>query len=139
MITIEFVSRSGAPSGLVIEAEVHFHDGPLAGTKFVSFSICRSAEGELYVTMPSRPFGIGAERRFFEVLRTSEANPAVIRRIKDWILTPTGRPGSLPDRQEAGAGDHSRFALLAAIRNRGFLASVVRGLRPWRPRRVFSS
>jgi hypothetical protein len=37
--------------------------------------------------MPSRPFGVGAERRFFEGLRASDANPAVIRRIKDWILT----------------------------------------------------
>jgi hypothetical protein len=48
---------------LVTEAEVHFDEGPLAGTRLVGFCLWRSPEGEVYVTFPSRAFGAGDERR----------------------------------------------------------------------------
>ena len=54
--------------------------------KLVGFSLWRSAEGELSVTFPSRAFGAGAERRFFDYLRATEADGETVRRVKAWIL-----------------------------------------------------
>ena len=50
---VQFVTRENGPERLVTEAEVHFDDGPLAGTKLVGFCLWRSPEGEIYVTFPS--------------------------------------------------------------------------------------
>ena len=54
--------------------------------KLVGFSLWRTAEGEVYVTFPSRAFGAGTERRFFDYLRSAESAPGEVRRVKDWIL-----------------------------------------------------
>ena len=69
---VVFVERDSAPERLVCEAEVVFEAeaGPLAGMKLVGFSLWRSPEGEVYVTFPSRAFGAGNERRFFDFLRS---------------------------------------------------------------------
>lgn len=85
---VTFVEREGAPERLVCEAEVQFdaESGPLAGMKLVGFSLWRSPEGDLYVTFPSRAFGTGAERRFFDYLRSIEGQAADARRVKAWIL-----------------------------------------------------
>ena len=56
---VRFVARENGPERLVTEAEVHFDDGPLAGTKLLGLSLWRSPEGEVYVTFPSRAFGAG--------------------------------------------------------------------------------
>jgi hypothetical protein len=85
---INFVVRESAPERLLCEAEVLFESeaGPLAGMKLVGFSLWRSAEGEVYVTFPSRAIGTGNERRFFDFLRSVEGNGADARRVKAWIL-----------------------------------------------------
>jgi hypothetical protein len=85
---VQFVSRDSGPERLVCDAELVFdsEDGPLAGMKLVGFALWRGAEGDVYVTFPSRSFGAGGERRFFDYLRPVEANPAESRRVKDWIL-----------------------------------------------------
>jgi hypothetical protein len=84
---VQFVDKPNGPERLVCDAEVVFDPGtPLAGMKLVGFSLWRSAEGETYVTFPSRAFGSGNERKFFDYLRSVEANGADTRRIKDWIL-----------------------------------------------------
>jgi hypothetical protein len=85
---VQFISRDSAPERLVCEAEVFFGDeaGPLAGMKLVGFSLWRSPAGEVYVTFPSRPFGTGTDRRFYDYLRSSEGEAARVRRVKDWIL-----------------------------------------------------
>lgn len=85
---INFVVRESAPERLVCEAEVLFdaEAGPLAGMKLVGFSLWRSPEGEVYVTFPSRAFGTGTERRFFDFLRSIEGNGADAKRVKAWIL-----------------------------------------------------
>lgn len=85
---VQFVDKQNGPERLVCEAEVLFDDdgGPLAGMKLVGFSLWRSAEGEVFVTFPSRAFGLATERRFFDYLRSIEGNAADGRRIKDWIL-----------------------------------------------------
>ena len=85
---VVFVERENAPERLVCEAEIVFESesGPLAGMKLVGFSIWRSPEGEFYVTFPSRAFGSGGDRRFFDFLRSVEAQPADAKRVKAWIL-----------------------------------------------------
>jgi len=75
-IQVHFVTRENGPERLVCEAEVIFEDGPLAGTKLVGFSLWRSAEGEVYVTFPSRAFGAGSERRYFDYLRSVDGTAA---------------------------------------------------------------
>jgi len=83
---VQFVARENGPERLVSEAEVLFEDGPLAGTKLVGFSLWKSAEGEVYVTFPSRAFGAGSERRFFDYLRAIDSSPETVKRVKAWIL-----------------------------------------------------
>ena len=85
-VQARFVIRDNTPERLACEAEIHFHGGVLDGMKLVGFSIWRSPEGELYVTFPSRAFGTGNERRFFDFLRSVEGNSSGAKRIKAWIL-----------------------------------------------------
>lgn len=84
---VQFVDKVNGPERLVCEAEVLFdHEDPLAGMKLVGFSLWRSADGEVYVTFPSRPFGSASERKFFDYLRSTEGQSADVKRVKEWIL-----------------------------------------------------
>ena len=84
---VEFTDRPGGPERLVCDAEVVFDEaGPFEGMKLVGFTLWRSAEGELYVTLPSRSWGVGGERRYFDLLRSVEATGATIARVKAWIV-----------------------------------------------------
>lgn len=85
---VNFVVRESAPERVLCEAELLFESesGPLAGMKLVGFSLWRSPEGEVYVTFPSRAFGSGSDRRFFDYLRSAEGNGADAKRVKAWIL-----------------------------------------------------
>ena len=83
---VQFVARENGPERLVSEAEVLFEDGPLAGTKLVGFSLWKSAEGEVYVTFPSRAFVASNDRRYFEFLRSAEGTGGDVKRVKSWIL-----------------------------------------------------
>jgi hypothetical protein len=85
---VQFVQRENAPERLVCEAEVVFDGdmGPLAGMKLVGFSLWRSAEGEVFVTFPSRAFGAGNDRKYFDYLRSVEGQAAEPKRVKAWIL-----------------------------------------------------
>ena len=83
---VQFNYRENGPERLVSEAEVHFEEGPIAGTKLVGFCLWRSPEGELYVTFPSRAFGAGNERRFFDYLRAIDGSGETVKRVKAWIL-----------------------------------------------------
>jgi hypothetical protein len=38
------------------------------------------------VTFPSRSFGAGAERRYFDFLRSIEGTAEAVKRVKAWIL-----------------------------------------------------
>ena len=83
---VQFVARENGPERLVTEAEIIFDDGPLAGAKLVGFSLWRSPEGDVYVTFPSRAFGAGNERRYFDYLRAVDASGETVKRVKAWIL-----------------------------------------------------
>jgi len=83
---VQFMVRENGPERLVSEAEIHFDEGPLAGTRLVGFCLWRSPEGEVYVTFPSRAFGAGNERRYFDYLRSTDGTLDVVKRVKAWIL-----------------------------------------------------
>jgi hypothetical protein len=83
---IQFVRRENGPERLICEAEVVFEEGPLTGMKLVGFSLWNGADGEIYVTFPSRASGAGAERRYFDYLRSIEGNAADPKRVKAWIV-----------------------------------------------------
>jgi hypothetical protein len=85
---VVFVERTGGPQRLVCDAEIVFEAeaGPLAGMRLVGFSLWRSAEGEVFVTVPARPYDAGGERRFFDLLRPLEGQAANAKRAKAWIL-----------------------------------------------------
>ncbi len=87
---VEFVERTNGPERLVCEAELVFDEpGPLQGLKLVGFSLWRGTNGEIYVTFPSRAFGAGSERRFFDYLRPVQPGDDArgdARRVKSWIL-----------------------------------------------------
>jgi len=120
MMRVMFVERENGPERLACEAEIIFESesGPLAGMKLVGFSIWRSPEGEFYVTFPSRAFGAGTERRFFDFLRSAEGIAADAKRVKVWILDEYRR------RLDVAAED-GRFASLHAAMEDGARAHGV--------------
>ena len=84
---VQFVEKQNGPERLVCDAEVVFdQEDPLVGMKLVGFSLWRSADGDVYVTFPSRAFGASNERKFFDYLRSTEGQSADVKRVKDWIL-----------------------------------------------------
>jgi len=52
----------------------------------VGFSLWRRPEGEIYVTFPSRAFGTGNERRFFDYLRPANGGGAAAKLLKEAIV-----------------------------------------------------
>lgn len=85
-VRVQFVARDNGPERLVSEAELHFEEGPLAGMRLVGFSLWRSAEGEIYVTFPSRAFGTATDRKYFDYLRAVDGSSETVKQVKDWIL-----------------------------------------------------
>lgn len=83
---VVFVQRENGPERLVAEAELHFEEPGLAGLKLVGFSLWRSPEGEVYVTFPSRAFGAGGERRYFDYLRAVNGTAEGVKGLKARIV-----------------------------------------------------
>ena len=85
---VQFVAKDNGPERLVCDAEILFGEdaGPLSGMKLVGFSLWRTADGDVYVTFPSRAFGVGNERKYYDYLRATEAGSGEAKRVKDWIL-----------------------------------------------------
>jgi len=83
---VQFVRKDNGPERLVCEAEVVFEEEPLMGMKLVGFSLWKSPDGEVYVTFPSRAFGAGSDRRFFDYLRSVDGVQGEVKRVKAWIL-----------------------------------------------------
>ena len=95
---ITFQTRAIGPERLVAEAEIHFGEhGALAGMKLVGFSLWRSADGENRVTLPSRAYGLGSERRYFDLLRSADGSPEPVKRVKKWILEEYGKNVESPE------------------------------------------
>ena len=83
---VQFVEKVNGPERLVCDAEILFDEDPLSGMKLVGFSLWRSTDGDVYVTFPSRAFGAGTERKYFDYLRSAEGLSAEVKRVKDWIM-----------------------------------------------------
>jgi hypothetical protein len=85
---VQFVAKENGPERLVCDAEILFGEdaGPLSGMKLVGFSLWRTADGDVYVTFPSRAFGVGNERKYYDYLRSVESASGEVKRVKDWIL-----------------------------------------------------
>lgn len=83
---VQFINRAGGPEKLLCEAEIVFGKGELLGMKLVGFALWRGSDDSLYVTFPARAFGYDTERRYFDLLRSVEADAATVRRVKEWIL-----------------------------------------------------
>jgi len=88
---IEFERKDNGPERLVAEASIVFDTDPavgsiLAGMKLVGFALWSSPDGEVYVTFPSRAFGAGGGRRYFDYLRSTDGQAGPVKAIKAWIL-----------------------------------------------------
>lgn len=84
---IVIVERENGPERLACEAELHLEDGLLSGLKLVGFSVWHTADGGLSVTFPSRGFGVGGERRFFDYLRSVDGGTGNTKPLKDAIVS----------------------------------------------------
>lgn len=87
--------RDGTMDTVLAEAEIHFDaDSPLAGMKLVGFAIRKGDPekgGDLFVTGPSRPFGAGTERKYFDYLRPADGYDSTegkkrLSGMRRWIL-----------------------------------------------------
>jgi hypothetical protein len=85
-LRVDFIARENGPERLVCDAELVFMDGPLADMKLTGFSLWRGADAATYVTFPSRAFGAGTERKYFDYLRSVEGTQSAVKRVKDWIV-----------------------------------------------------
>lgn len=84
---VEFIERHNGPERLVCDAEIVFDEpGPLWNVKLVGFALWRGQDGDLYVTFPSRPFGAGPERKYFDYVRPVDGDLASVKNVKSWIL-----------------------------------------------------
>ncbi len=91
---VRIIERLSGPERLIAEAALAFDesDGPLAGLELVGFALWRGTNSEIFVTFPSRAFGAGDNRRFFDYLRptdahaTDDARAAVVRPFKQLIV-----------------------------------------------------
>ena len=84
---IEFVKVVHGPERLVAEAELHFEEGePLAGLKLCGFSLWRGGDDVVYVTGPSRAFGVGTARKFFDYVRVIEGGTQEMKVLKGRIV-----------------------------------------------------
>jgi hypothetical protein len=97
-VQVVFVQRENGPERLVCEAELVFEDpgGVLDGLKLVGFSLWKSPEGEVYATLPSRAFGAGSERRFFDFLRSQDGTAEPVRKLKAFITDAFKEEGRKP-------------------------------------------
>ena len=74
------------PPGKLADAELHFHEGALAGLKLIGFSIWeRRTGGGRNVTFPARQYTVNGERRSFALLRPI-ADAASQERVRDLVL-----------------------------------------------------
>lgn len=74
------------PPGKLADAELHFHEGALAGLKLIGFSIWeRRTGGGRNVTFPARQYTVNGERRSFALLRPV-TDGAGQEQLRDLIL-----------------------------------------------------
>ncbi len=87
---VNFIPNDGTkPERQLAEAELVFDGEPLLGLKLVGFGVWREPGGRLYVTLPSRAFGVGGKRQYFSLVRPLEDGDrfnAQVEPLKTWVL-----------------------------------------------------
>jgi len=84
---INFVKPANDSQSSIAEAELIFESGePLDGMKLIGFSVRRSHEGRLFVTLPARAFRMGTERSYFNFLRSAETRLDATQALRLRIL-----------------------------------------------------
>ena len=69
-VTINIVlAGEGAPANKLADAELLFHDGPLANLKLTGFAVWNRRDGGYNVTVPTRPYVANGEKKSFALLR----------------------------------------------------------------------
>ena len=95
-VTVKLVPNDkGNPPGKLVDAEIHFTDGALAGLKLIGFAIWERKNGGRTVTFPARQYAVNGERRSFALLRPI-VDPNAQNLVRDLILLAYAE-------QEAGA------------------------------------
>ena len=86
-VTVKIVLSTGsAPEGKLADAELHFHEGPLAGLKLVGFGVWQARTGKRRnVTYPARQYSVDGERRSYALLRPM-ADAHATHAVRDLIL-----------------------------------------------------
>ena len=75
------------PPGKLADAELHFADGILDGTKLIGFGVWERKHGtSRNVTFPARQYSVNGERRSFALLRPV-VDASATDRIREFILT----------------------------------------------------
>ena len=74
------------PAGKIADAELHFHDGPLAGLKLIGFAVWERRGGTRTVTFPARHYSINGEHRNFALLRPATGDATAQDRVRALIL-----------------------------------------------------
>lgn len=89
------------PPGKLADAELHFHEGVLAGLKLIGFAVWerRSGNGR-NVTFPARQYSVNGERRTFALLRPVAGDATSQDRLRELILQAYGEH---EERAEVGA------------------------------------
>lgn len=87
ILTVKIIANDrGNPPGKLADAELHFTDGSLAGTKLIGFAIWERRTGSgRNVTFPARQYSVNGERRSFALLRPV-ADTAAQDRVRDLVL-----------------------------------------------------
>ena len=89
-----------SPEGLLANAELHFHDGPLAGLKLVGFTIWAGRHGRRTITFPARHYNTNRTRRSFTLLRDlagHDASDALRRLILEAYAAAVTPPPDITD------------------------------------------
>jgi hypothetical protein len=87
IMTVKILANDrGNPAGKLADAELHFHEGPLAGLRLIGFGIWeRRGSRDRNVTFPARQYAVNGERRSFALLRPIEDVHAH-ERVRQMIL-----------------------------------------------------
>lgn len=86
MMTIKVTPAVDTSKGKLADAELIFTAGPLAGLKFVGFTLWKSRHGDsINITFPDRRYTFQGETKSFAYVRTAN-DPDAERRLRQAIL-----------------------------------------------------